>query len=81
MGQWPNLGTCSDFDREYWPMPKFGRSPLLSTGPAMVVTYDPDDPSKVLREDRTTPAGISNLPRDGLSGADAVSLVLERLLT
>lgn len=78
-GDWPVLGIDPQWSRDKWPMP-----PLCSTGgpqgPAYLVEYSDDDPS---REVSLVPIAVEE--REGLPSADmwghlAVAQRLSRLL-
>lgn len=78
-GRWPVLGRRDDWDRTNWPMPVFVRYEELS-GRSFNVTYDDDDPGRLLREDPISSGDASVSPPDGLMGAGYVEKVLTRLL-
>lgn len=78
-GEWPLLGRINGWDRTAWPTPEFGRFEEL-TGRAFKVTYDDDNPNRVVREEQVDPGGLVGLPGDGLSGAGAVERTLTRML-
>jgi Immunity protein 26 len=78
-GMWPLLGRVTGWDRSAWPTPAFGRFEEL-TGRAFKVIYDDTNPNRVVREERIDPSELADLPQDGLSGAEAVEIVLTSLL-
>ncbi|MGH9182721.1 MAG: Imm26 family immunity protein [Acidimicrobiales bacterium] len=77
-GQWPILGTLEGWDPEDWPIPAFGRRE--PSGRAFRVIYSPEDLRGPVREEPITDDECDRLPRDALSGAGAVELVLTQLL-
>jgi Immunity protein 26 len=78
-GTWPLLGCIDGWDRSAWPMPAFGRLEEF-TGRALKVIYDDNHPNKFVRTEQVPPEMLAYLPKDGLSGAGAVEIVLTGLL-
>lgn len=78
-GKWPILGRLEGWTSTLWPMPAFIRYEEL-TGRSFRVTYDPQDPNRVLQEEQIPPGRAEQGPRDGLLGAGLVEKVLARLL-
>jgi hypothetical protein len=76
--RWPNLGKLDDWDPEEWPIPAFGRRE--PTGRAFRVIYEAADLRGPVHEEPISDADCDRLPRDALSGAGAVELVLTQLL-
>lgn len=74
-GRWPNLGSTAEWDRSEWPMPVFVRYEEL-TGRSFKVTYDEDDPARMLEEEKIPPRAAGQGPKDGLMGAGFVEKVL-----
>jgi len=77
-GQWPILGKLEHWDSDDWPIPPFGRRE--PTGRALRVIYSAEDLAGPLREEPISNEECDRLPRDALSGAGAVELVLTQLL-
>ena len=77
-GQWPILGKLEDWRPEDWPIPAFGRRE--PTGRAFRVIYTAEDLRGPVREEPISDEECDRLPRDALSGAGAVELVLTQLL-
>jgi hypothetical protein len=78
-GKWPLLGQLAGWQRDKWAMPEFCRYEEL-TGRSFRVTYAPDDPNKVIREDLVEPGVAEQLPKDRLMGAGAAEVHLTALL-
>jgi Immunity protein 26 len=78
-GKWPLIESATEWNREAWPMPTFGRFEELS-GRAFAVEYRNDDPNSRPRETQIDPDDLSRYPPDGLSGAGAVEIRLTNLL-
>jgi hypothetical protein len=78
-GTWPIVGRSKAWKRDDWPMPEFRRYEEL-TGRTFKVTYDKDDPNRVIREEQTSPQLVERLSKDSLFGAGAVEIALTRLL-
>jgi hypothetical protein len=78
MGQWIVLGRSQGWAADDWPMPAFGRRDLVH-GP-LRVEYEPGDLRGPARELPVSESELAALPRDALSGAGAVELVLTDLL-
>ncbi len=78
-GTWPLLGHIDGWDRSAWPTPAFGRLEEL-TGRAFKVIYDDANPNRLVREEQVDPSELTGMPRDGLSGAGAVEMILDGLL-
>jgi len=77
-GTWPIIGHSETWRRSEWPMPEFISTDPL-TGRSFRVRYDDDDPNKLgIREPLVAPD--ASLSPDGLWGAGAVEVRLERLL-
>lgn len=74
-GEWPIVGRAASWDRDTWAMPVFVRTEEVS-GRSFRVFYDPDDPSRHLRDERIPPSTAVQGPGDGLMGA---AYVEERL--
>lgn len=77
-GDWRILGDAGPWDRSQWPTPDFLREDPLS-GQAWRVRYDDDYPNIVVDETLVSPK--TALGRDGLFGAGAVEIALDRKLT
>lgn len=78
-GKWPIVGPLPGWDRGEWPMPVFVRYEEL-TGRSFRVTYDDDDPNKVVREEQVEPGAAEQAPKDGLMGAGFAEKVLTSLM-
>lgn len=76
--QWPILGKLEEWRPDDWPIPAFSRRE--PTGRAFRVIYSADDLRGPVREEPITEDECDRLPRDALSGAGAVELVLTQLL-
>lgn len=76
--RWPVLGKAKEWNPEDWPIPAFGRRE--PTGRAFRVIYSADDLRGPVREEPISDEECDRLPRDALSGAGAVELVLTELL-
>jgi hypothetical protein len=76
---WPILGRPPEWCRVDWPMPKFIRTDAI-TSEKLLVHYNED----TLDEEFTEPAGeqigVSSYPEDGLWGARAVEIALDKIL-
>jgi hypothetical protein len=70
-GQWPIVGTVSDFERSRWRMPEFARKDPLS-GRVTIVGYDDDDPNVATSKRRASAEEAAGLEPDALLGAGAV---------
>lgn len=77
-GDWPILGSFSQWQRDKWPMPNLVRSSELGRR-EFIIRYDDKDPARVISQERVE-YGSSTLERDGSYGAGAVELELTRLL-
>ena len=77
-GKWPIVGDSLGWHRDQWPTPRFVRREELPHR-AWHVEYDDSDPNRVVSE---TPIDFdeSTFPRDAMSGAGAVEIVLTKLL-
>lgn len=78
-GSWPVIGTDAAFDRAAWPMPRFVRREEL-TGRTLEVSYDEDDPSRLLEQTPLPPGDARPGPDDGLMGVGYVQGRLSQLL-
>jgi Immunity protein 26 len=78
-GQWQVLGLAGTWVRDRWPLPKFGRVDE-DAGRAWIVEYADGDPNCTLRETPCSVEYARQLPRDVMSGAGAVEIVLTGLL-
>lgn len=76
--QWPILGRLDNWEPEEWPIPEFGRRE--PSGRAFRVVYAAEDLRGPVREEPISDDECDRLPRDALSGAGAVELVLTQLL-
>ena len=79
-GEWRIIGH-SQWNRESWPMPRFGRVDTASGERAWCVEYSEDDPNHVIRETTCSVPEAKQLPRDSLLGAGAVEIRLTQLLS
>jgi hypothetical protein len=78
-GDWRSRGRIPNWDRAEWPTPVFGR--IDSDGvTAWRCIYDDRNPSKVVREQRTSRDVAERLPEDTMMGADNVAFRLDRAL-
>lgn len=77
--RWPILGRFPDWDRSQWPVPPFCHHDPV-TGTYWRREYADDDPGHLLRQVRVTAEECARLPGDGLYGARAVEIVLDRVL-
>jgi hypothetical protein len=78
-GTWPILGRLEGWDRDEWSMPVLVRYEEL-TGRSFKVSYDDDDPNKLIREEQVVPGSDEQGPKDGLMGAGYAEKVLRSLL-
>ena len=78
-GQWRVVARAGGWPRERWPLPRFGRVDERA-GRAWIVEYADDDPNRTLCETPCSQDAARQLPRDGVSGAGAIEVVLTRLL-
>lgn len=78
-GTWPIIGRREQWARDAWPMPVLVRYEEL-TGRTFHAFYDPDDPTRLLREEEVPPGLAEQGPTDGLMGAGYVELVMTDLL-
>lgn len=75
-GTWKENGRVPSWDVSVWPVPNFARLDRVSRK-AWVVRYS--DGLDVVSESQVDPEVIVGLPQDGLWGAKAVELYLNRL--
>jgi hypothetical protein len=75
---WPVIGQLDPWHRNQWPMPLFYRKDFLLEG-GWIVEYADDDPTKFIRETRTS-GNPDGLISDGDSGYAAVEDALSDLL-
>jgi hypothetical protein len=78
-GNWPVIGKIDPWNRGEWPIPRFARISGL-TGEVLAIEYHPDNLYTELSETRIDSDVASEMPPDGLFGADAVAVRLNRLL-
>ncbi|WP_157683580.1 Imm26 family immunity protein [Microlunatus soli] len=78
-GKWAVLGRFDNWDRADWAFPPLVRYEEL-TGQTYRVTYDDNDPGKVLHQEVVEPGAAEQGPRDGLMGHGFVELKLTKLL-
>lgn len=76
--RWAILGKAKNWRQEDWPIPAFGRRE--PTGRVFRVIYSADDLRGSSREEPISDEECDRLPRDALSGAGAVELVLTDIL-
>jgi hypothetical protein len=74
-GEWPVITRLPAFDSEQWGQFEFVRSEPFRRG-TVVVSYDHDDPTRVLGERNASPAEVV-LPTDALAGWRAYQYDLE----
>ncbi|MFC8730863.1 Imm26 family immunity protein [Luteimicrobium sp. NPDC057192] len=74
-GRWRLLGRDRDWDRDALPMPAFVRYEEL-TGRSLKVTYDDDDPNRLVRVEEIPSGAVEQGPKEGLMGAGFVEKVL-----
>lgn len=77
--EWPIIGQSKAWERDHWPLPDFGRLEEVS-GRALRVEYSEDNLAAAAGETQGPRDEVAKLPRDALSGAGAVELVLTHLL-
>ena len=75
--EWYVLGRTSNWIRDNWPVPTFGRMAELD-GSAWKVEYSDEDFSRPIRETAISIEECSKLPKDALLGARAVEGLLRR---
>jgi hypothetical protein len=83
-GRWHLVKTTREFDRAQWPVPNFGRIDLINLQVGRVVEYDQDVNGLLdlpIRESVRPAEEVADLPEDGVWGARAVELALNRLLS
>lgn len=78
-GDWTIRGRVPKWDRAMWPMPVFGRIDSDDVT-AWRCIYDDRNPSKLVRELRTSRDDAAGLPEDTMMGADNVAFRLDRAL-
>jgi hypothetical protein len=78
-GEWPILGQVPGWCRSDWYIPGLYRCEEL-TGRSFLVFYDDRNPNHMIREEELAPDSAVNQPKDGLSGAGAIEIVLTSLL-
>jgi len=78
---WPIIPNTGSWNRDEWPMPRFGRLDSFRRNRGYSVQYDENDPSRRITEDPTTAECALRLPSDGLSGHIALQSILERYFT
>ncbi len=78
-GRWPILGGSSQWRRQDWPMPVFGRQ-VEHDGVAWKVEYPDDNPNANPRETRISIADSRRLPSSNMFGAGVVEAVLTKQL-
>ena len=76
--RWLVLGQVEGWNSNDWPIPAFGRRE--PTGGTFRVIYSAEDLRGPAREEPISDEECDRLPRDSLSGAGAVELVLTQLL-
>ncbi|MFN8444522.1 MAG: immunity 26/phosphotriesterase HocA family protein [Caldilineaceae bacterium] len=82
-GKWPLIMNGLPFDRDDWPVPKFGRIDIIDREWGWLVEY----PNKgkwsnlPLQETRVKSIELMGLPRDRMSGSRAIEVKLDDLLS
>lgn len=78
-GEWPIIGHDPQWDRQRWPLPRFGRIALDGQW-AVAVQYDEEDIGSIVKEQPISVEEAQTLPDDGLSGYGAIEIRLTKLL-
>lgn len=76
-GRWPVLGRLDDWDRDQWSMPPLIRHEADS-GRTFAVTYDDDDPGRLVGEVFVETSAADERHRDGVMGDGFVEKPLAR---
>lgn len=77
-GKWPILGSVPNWNRLSWPIPPLVQKDYLTGRVYEVIHDDSDDPGEELS--RTLTSLDNPGPANGMLGAGAVELLLDRLL-
>lgn len=79
-GRWPLIVIDRPFNREDWPVPRFGRVDMFDH--AWITEYSQDDDGRALyvTEKRASMTEISDLPEDGTASAGYVEVKLAMLI-
>ena len=77
-GVWPVIGKLPDWDPAKWPMPDAVRRDPLGRAKPILIRYDNNDPSRVVREEALD--NDNGLPADGLAGYGFVEAKLSKIL-
>lgn len=79
-GEWPLIPTDRPFNREDWPVPRFGRIDMFEQ--AWIVEYSQDDDGsrRPIAETRVPTTEITGMPEAGTSGHKALEIRLSRLI-
>jgi hypothetical protein len=77
-GNWRVIGQVTPWRREDWPMPIFKREDPLGRRNPVFVKYSEDNPG--VFEGTTNDNSGREVVRDGLNGAGAVEILLNKLL-
>ena len=83
-GKWPVIYRPDDgrWSREEWPLPAFGRIvPVPGSILAIRTEYSEDDINHVIREVPVSVEEARQLPRDVLSGDEAIEIIVTKLLS
>lgn len=79
---WPTLFHASHWSRDAWPLPSFGRIlELEGRKIAWRIEYSDADLVTAIRETRTNPGQIQQLPEDSMWGHLALEEYLSKLLS
>lgn len=81
-GEWPLILAERPFNREDWPVPRFGRIDMFDPECGRITEYSQDDDGRALyiAETRVPVAEIASLPEAGTSGHKALEIRLSRLI-
>ncbi len=82
-GTWPLIPTTRPFRREEWPVPKFRSIDPLNPTRGWLVEYDQETSGLDLpvRRIYCDAKDLEGLPEDGVSGYEAIEIVLTKLLS
>jgi len=82
-GRWPLIQSTRTFNREEWPIPKFGKKFPLPIGKGIIVEFGENIEGirQTIREIPVDEEKIIGLPEDGISMGGAIEIQLTNLLS